>query len=304
MATLNPNPMMVTDGAAHHRVQDTSQVRIDGPGEVLRRHGLAPKHAWGQNFLGDPRFQDRIAALAQVGPGHTVVELGAGLGHLTAALARTGARVVAVERDRELVPVLRAHFADVPTVQILEADAASIDLRGIDPGGGPVTVVGNLPYHVGSAIVFNVIDQWQGVRRLVVMLQREVAERLAAEPGTEAYGLPSVLLQQVADVTVALQVPRGAFVPPPAVESAVAVASFRAAPRAPVVDPARFDKVVRAAFSQRRKTLWNTLRGAFESQSVRAALEAAAIDPQRRGETLSVEEFAAIERGLGPIASD
>jgi 16S rRNA (adenine1518-N6/adenine1519-N6)-dimethyltransferase len=261
------------------------------PSELLRRHGLRPKKEWGQNFLGDPRILGELAALAEVRPGETVVELGAGLGHLTRALAATGARVVAVERDRDLAPILRA---ELPQVQIVEADAKSFDLTAA-ARGERIVVCGNLPYHLSSPILFHLLDQRTVLRRAVLLLQREVAERVAAPPGGRDYGVLSVLVQHVADARIGLQVDRRAFTPPPEVESSALVLDFLPRPRAEVRDERRFRTLVKAAFAQRRKTLWNALK---PLPGAREALERAGIDPQRRGETLSVAEFAAVEREL------
>lgn len=263
------------------------------PGELLRRHGLRPKKEWGQNFLGDEHLLASLAALARLRPGDTVVELGAGLGHFTRALAATGARVVAVERDRELAPILREQL---PQVEVVEADAKSFDLRAAAArAGGRIVVCGNLPYHLSSPILFHLLDQREAVRRAVLLLQREVAERIAAPPGGRDYGLLSVLVQHVADATLALSVPRHAFTPPPEVESSALVVEFLEKPRAEVRDERRFRSLVKAAFSQRRKTLWNSLKPV---PGGREALSKSGVDPQRRAETLSVEEFASIERVL------
>jgi len=263
------------------------------PAELLRRHGLRPKKAWGQNFLGDERILSALAGLAGLGPGDSVVELGAGLGHFTLALAGTGAKVIAVERDRELVPILRA---ELPGVEVAEADAKSFDLTAVAARAGRrVVVCGNLPYHLSSPILFHLLDQRDAVRRAVLLLQREVAERIAAAPGGRDYGLLSVLMQRVAKISLGLTVPRHAFTPPPDVESTALVVDFLEQPRAQVRDDARFRALVKAAFSQRRKTLWNALKSL---PGGREALEKAGVDPQRRGETLSVEEFAAVERAL------
>lgn len=263
------------------------------PAELLRKHGLKPKKDWGQNFLGDARLLAELAALARVRSGDWVVELGAGLGHFTQALAATGAHVVAVERDRELAPVLREVL---PGAEIVEADAKSLDLERIAArAGGRIVVCGNLPYHLSSPILFHLLDQSAAVRRAVLLLQREVAERIAAPPGGRAYGLLSVLVQQVAEPHLGLAVPRHAFTPPPEVESSALVLEFFETPRAAVTDGARFRTLVKAAFGMRRKTLWNALK---PMSGAREALKRAGIDPQRRAETLSVEEFAAIERAF------
>ena len=189
------------------------------PKSILHRHGLRPKKSWGQNFLGDDRILSGIARACTLGPGDVVVELGAGLGHLTRHLAETGATVVAVERDRELIPVLEAEL-NLPNVRVVAANAATVDFAAI-AGVPKVAVVGNLPYHLSSPILFALLHQRASISRGVFLLQKEVAERLAAEPDSKTYGLLSVLLQLYADVEVVLQVPRFAFFPPPKVDSAV-----------------------------------------------------------------------------------
>ncbi|HYD39605.1 MAG TPA: 16S rRNA (adenine(1518)-N(6)/adenine(1519)-N(6))-dimethyltransferase RsmA [Anaeromyxobacter sp.] len=277
------------------------------PRALLDQYGLRAKKSWGQNFLGDPEVLDDIARAAAPQAGETVVELGAGLGHLSARLLARGARVVAVERDRDMVRVLRGELGD--RITLLEADAARLDWPDLaarygapDAGGGAprVAVAGNLPYHLSSPILFTLLDAALAICRAVFLLQREVAERLAAGPGDENYGLLSVLLQRHADVAVVRRVPAGAFWPPPRVESAVLEARFRL-PADPVVDEARLRALVKAGFGQRRKTLRNALEAArlAPAERIEAALASAGIDPRRRGETLTLAEWAALERGLG-----
>ena len=267
----------------------------EGPEQILRRHGLRPKKSWGQNFLGDDTILSGIANACSLAAGERVVELGAGLGHLTRHLAATGAQVTAVERDRELVAVLEKELA-LPNVRVVAANAATVRFAELAQGA-PVVVVGNLPYHLTSSIVFEVLHQRAEVSRAIFLLQREVAERLAAPPGGRDYGLLSVLLQLYATVEVVLEVPRGAFLPPPKVESSVVRIDVLPKPRAAVVDPVRFEKLVKGAFQQRRKTLRNALQSAGFA-TAEAALVAAGVDPGRRAETLSPEEFAAVERSL------
>jgi 16S rRNA (adenine1518-N6/adenine1519-N6)-dimethyltransferase len=284
-----------------------TDARYPGPRALLEKHGLWAKKSWGQNFLQDEAALADIAAAAAPAPGETVVELGAGLGHLTVRLLGRGARVVAVERDRDMAGVLRAELGD--RIALVEADAARLDWPALadrygvpDAGGGParLTVAGNLPYHLTSPILFSLLDHAPRVRRAVFLLQREVAERIAAAPGTKDFGLLSVLLQHVADADVVRRVPAGAFHPPPKVESAVLRLVFRP-PREAVRDPARFRRLVKAGFNQRRKTLRNALEAGkvAEPAQLAAALLAAGIDPGRRGETLTVAEWAALERALG-----
>jgi 16S rRNA (adenine1518-N6/adenine1519-N6)-dimethyltransferase len=225
-----------------------------------------------------------------------VIELGAGLGHLTARLLARGAEVIAVERDRDMARVLRGELGE--RVRLLEADAVKLDYAALAPPGGTLAVVGNLPYHLTSPILFALLDQVGQVSRAVFLLQREVAERLAAEPATKDWGLLSVLLQQRADVSLERVVPPGAFLPPPRVHSAVVRIAFRE--RVAVADPRRFRRLVKAGFAQRRKTLRNALEAGSVAPADRLAraLEAAAVDGGRRGETLTVAEWAALERAL------
>jgi 16S rRNA (adenine1518-N6/adenine1519-N6)-dimethyltransferase len=273
------------------------------PRALLDKYDLRAKKSWGQNFLGDEEILGHVARLAADEPGEPVVELGAGLGHLTAQLVARGARVVAIERDRDMARVLRGELG--AAVTLVEADAASLDYGALarDAGAARLAVVGNLPYHLTSPILFGLLDQAAHVSRAVFLVQREVALRLAAGPGTKDWGLLSVLLQHRADVSIERRVPPGAFLPPPRVESAVVLALFRE-PAARPLDDARFRRLVKAGFAQRRKVLANALAAArvAPEATVAAALEAAGVDPRRRGETLTVAEWLALERALGPPA--
>ena len=277
------------------------------PRDLLVRYGLRPKKSWGQNFLAEPEVLDDIAPLAAPAPGETVVELGAGLGHLSVRLLARGAKVVAVERDRDMVRVLRGELGG--RIVLLEADAARLDwpslARRYGAGGGAgasprLALAGNLPYHLSSPILFSLLDAAAFIRRALFLLQREVAERIAAPPGTRDFGVLSVLLQRQAEVTLVRRVPRGAFWPPPRVESAVLSASFRPATDE-VLDEARFRRIVKAGFGQRRKMLRNALVAGrvAPAERLEAAMAAAGIDPGRRGETLELKEWAALERALG-----
>jgi 16S rRNA (adenine1518-N6/adenine1519-N6)-dimethyltransferase len=272
------------------------------PRALLARYGLRAKKSWGQNFLADEAALEAIARLAVEREGERVVELGAGLGHLTARLLARGGRVVAIERDRDMARVLRGELG--ASVEVREADAARVDwaaLAAAEAGAGRIAVVGNLPYHLTSPILFSLLDRSDALSRAVLLVQREVAERLAAGPGTKAWGLLSVLLQREADVSIERVVPPGAFVPPPRVESALVRIVFRP-PRDPVADPVRFRRIVKAGFAQRRKTLANALRAAHAGGpgGIGQALARAGIDGGRRGETLTVAEWAALDRALGP----
>lgn len=275
---------------------------MDTPREILQRHGLRAKHSWGQNFLGDPDILEAIAESLELREGEPVVELGPGLGHLTRFLAATGARVTAVEKDRDMIAVLEKEA--IPGVRVVAGNAATVDFAQV-AGVPEVKVAGNLPYHLTSSILFQVLEQRAQVTRAVFTLQKEVVERLAAEPGTRDYGLLTVLLGLYFDIDQVAMLPARLFHPPPKVDSAVVRLTRLKAPRAPVVDGDRFIRLVKAAFAHRRKTLLNSLKSdrvLATPEQYATALEAAGIDPTRRAETLSPEEFAALERALGPTA--
>ncbi|PZR05546.1 MAG: 16S rRNA (adenine(1518)-N(6)/adenine(1519)-N(6))-dimethyltransferase [Archangium gephyra] len=267
----------------------------DHPRDILKRLGLSPKHSWGQNFLSDEMILERIAEEALLRPGEPCVELGPGLGHLTRQLLATGAKVTAVERDRDMVRAL--NFQKIEGLTIVEGNAAECDFAKV-ANAEQVVVVGNLPYHLSSQILFEVLEQADHVPRAVFTLQKEVVERLAADPGNRDYGVLTVLLGLRFKMENVLDVPAELFHPPPKVDSAVLKLTRLDTPRAEVKDEARFRKVVKAGFAQRRKTLSNSLKSE-KSLEWSGVLEKAGIDGGRRAETLSVEEFAAIERALG-----
>jgi 16S rRNA (adenine1518-N6/adenine1519-N6)-dimethyltransferase len=271
---------------------------LDSPREILRQRGLRPKRSWGQNFLADPAALAEIAAAARLVPGETVVELGPGLGHLTSALLETGARVVAVERDRDMVAALSELPAERLT--IVAANAAAVNFAEL-AGTSSVVVVGNLPYQLTSPILFQVLDQHRSVSRAVFTVQKEVAQRVAAPVGTRSGGILTVLLGLWFEAELLFVLPAALFHPPPQVDSAVLRLTALAQPRAQVEDAAHFRRVVKAAFAQRRKTLLNSLRSdptLGDAARVRAALEASSIGPRTRAEALSIEDFARLSRAL------
>lgn len=268
---------------------------MDHPRDILKRLGLSPKHSWGQNFLSDEGVLERIAEEALLRPGEPCVELGPGLGHLTHYLLASGAKVTAVERDRDMVRALNEQRFEGLTV--VEGNAAETDFAKV-ANAEQVVVVGNLPYHLSSPILFEVLDQVDHVPRAVFTLQKEVVDRLAAEPGNRDYGILTVMLGLRFRVENVFDVPAHLFHPPPKVDSAVLKLTRLEKPRAEVKDELRFRKVVKAGFAQRRKTLSNSLKS-DKTLNWDGVLERASIDGSRRAETLSVEEFAAIERALG-----
>jgi 16S rRNA (adenine1518-N6/adenine1519-N6)-dimethyltransferase len=278
------------------------------PRTLLRKHGLAAKKSWGQNFLVAERAYRAIVDAVVKADDDWLVELGAGLGTLTMRLAERvpEGKVIAVERDREMVAVLRSELAHLDNVEIVEANALTYDLAMVARWhGGPIAVCGNLPYHIASQILVRIIEAREHVQRAVVMVQREMADRLVAEPGIKAYGALGVLVQTYADVSTVVRVGPTAFAPPPKVSSTVVRLEMLpgGAARAPIADPGHYADVVHAAFGQRRKKLRNALQARFDTAAVDAALQGLGLDGNRRGETLRIDEFAALAAAL-PRAKD
>lgn len=266
------------------------------PGTVLAGLEQRARRRFGQHFLHRSDLVDRMVRAARVGAGDRVVEVGPGLGILTQALLRTGADVTAFEIDRDLAAHLRSVW---PELTLVETDATRVDwASALD--GPDVTFVSNLPYNVGTRILTDVIRTPSVFRRAVVMLQAEVVERLVARPGTKAYGTLTVEVAARAKGRAVVAVPPSAFRPPPKVRSLVARFDLFEAPRTGEADPAFFDTVVRAGFSQRRKTLRNALSSTFGRDRAVAALEASGIDPGERAERLEVAAFVALAEALQP----
>lgn len=268
---------------------------IEPPDRVLRRHGLSPRKAWGQNFLRDPSVHAAITAAARLGPDDRVVEIGAGLGTLTAHLLQTGAEVWAIERDRDLCHVLRAELGEHPRLRLLEADAVRFDYTSA-AGERPPVIVGNLPYHLTGPLLFRLLEAQAVTGSWVVMIQKEVADRLCAAPGSKTYGGITAALSRVRDIVGVTRVPPGAFLPPPKVDSAVIRLDPRAAPRGEVGSERGYLALVRAAFQRRRKTLLNALAGLGSRERALAWCEQAGVDPRLRPERLGPEQFAALQR--------
>jgi 16S rRNA (adenine1518-N6/adenine1519-N6)-dimethyltransferase len=254
---------------------------------LLSAHGLTPSRALGQNFVADPNTVRRIARLSGAGPRSQVLEIGAGLGSLTLALAETGARVVALERDRHLFPVLRSVVEDAGVETVL-GDALELDLAALlaERSPGPWSLVANLPYNVATPLVIRTLVEVPSVTHLLVMVQREVGERMAAAAGEDAYGAVSVRIAYFARAEVVGRVPASVFIPKPRVESVLVRLERRPQP---AVDPAlvsyeRLNAVVRAGFAQRRKMLRRSLAGVVDP----AAFERAGVRPDARAEELDV----------------
>lgn len=261
---------------------------------LLERHGLAPSRALGQNFLADPNTARKIVRLARVEPGDAVLEIGPGIGSLTTALLDAGARVTAIELDRHVVPAL-LETVGADTIRLVEGDALVVDLPGLLATAPRWHMVSNLPYNVATPIVMRVLETAPTVESLLVMVQREVGERLAAEPGTKTYGAPSVKVAYYASAGVVGMVPPTVFVPAPRVESALVRMVRHERPPVDVPSPAQLFALVRAGFGQRRKMLRGALRAELGDR-VEQVLDAAGIDPRARAETLALADWAALAR--------
>ena len=274
------------------------------PRALLRLHALHPQKRLGQNFLSDPSIAQMIVNRSGVCQEDVVVEIGPGLGALTLPLAQAVQSVIAIEKDRRLAEALKDELqaAGVSNVQLVEADVLDIDWAGLcRQAGRPLTVFGNLPYNISSQVVIRLIESRRHVPRAVLMFQRELAVRLTAPPGGRDYGRITAMLAYCAAVKPLCRVGAGAFHPVPKVDSEVLEIRF-APPRAdPPHDEARLFKLIAAAFGKRRKTLRNALSASGLSISpglAARALEQAGIDSARRAETLSAEEFVALEISL------
>ena len=264
---------------------------------LLNRHDLRPRTSLGQHFLVDPNTIRKIVAAAAVPPGSLVVEVGAGLGALTLGLASKGASVIAIEQDRALEPALTEVVGQLSGVEVVWGNALTLDYDRI-LGGRAARVVSNLPYQIATPLVLRLLEEVDLVSELLVMVQREVGERLVATPGTDAYGAVSAKAAYFASPRVEFKVSRAVFLPEPDVESVVVRLTRRPAPPVPG-DRRRIFAVIDAGFATRRKTIRNALRGAgLDPDVVATALGAADVDGSERAERLGLEEFAAIARVL------
>ncbi|GBH29566.1 16S rRNA (adenine(1518)-N(6)/adenine(1519)-N(6))-dimethyltransferase RsmA [Sphingobium xenophagum] len=274
-----------------------ARVKLPPLRDVIATHGLQASKALGQNFLLDEQLLDRIAAIPGAIDGQPAFEVGPGPGGLTRAILRAGARLVAVERDRRCLPALAELDAAFPgQLRILSGDAMEIDARA--EAGDGAHIIANLPYNVGTALLIGWLSaDWSPLpwwSTLTLMFQMEVAERIVAQPGTDHYGRLAILSQWRSDARIAMKVHRSAFTPPPKVMSAVVHLTPKAAPDG--VQLKHLERLTAAAFGQRRKMLRQSLKG------LPGALDALAevgVDPQRRAETVSVDEFVAVARVLG-----
>ena len=275
--------------------------KISDPGvtrHILKAFDLHASKRLGQNFLIHGGTVEAIVETAGICPGDRVLEIGPGIGTLTQGLAEAGASVTAVELDKKLPTVLAETLSGYDRVRIVGGDILKTDIPAL-MGEEPFKVVANLPYYITTPILLTLLERHLPITRIVTMVQREVAERMIALPGGRDYGALSVAVQYYTEPRLAIEVSPRCFLPPPAVESAVMDCVVRKMPPVEVTDEKQFFRVVRAAFGQRRKTLGNALKSlGVPRDTLQGALAMAGIDPLRRGETLSLSEFAALAGAL------
>lgn len=274
---------------------------------VLERHGFTFKKSFGQNFLTDTNILQKIVDTAEIDKNVNVIEIGPGIGALTEFLAENAAEVMAFEIDERLVPILEDTLRDHDNVKVINEDVLKADLqtrvKEFENPNLPIKVVANLPYYITTPILMHLIESKIPFAEFVVMMQKEVADRISAEPNTKAYGSLSIAVQYYMTAKVAFVVPRTVFVPAPNVDSAILKMTRRKQPLVEVKDEDFFFRVSKASFVHRRKTLWNNLTSHFgKSEEVKnkleQALENATIKPSIRGEALSISDFARLSDAL------
>lgn len=274
---------------------------------ILKKYGFTFKKSFGQNFLQDSNVLAKIVATAELDKTINVIEIGPGIGALTEFLAEAAAEVKAFEIDRRLVPILAETLGDFDNVQIINQDILQADLQAViqtfkNPEL-PLKIVANLPYYITTPIIMSLLEAGVNIAEFVVMMQKEVADRISAKPSTKNYGSLSIAAQYYTDAKVAFIVPRTVFLPQPNVDSAILQLTRLNQPRAQVIDENFFFECTRAAFVHRRKTLWNNYVSHFgKSVAIKSWLEAgflnSEIEQNRRGESLSIEEFASLANQL------
>ena len=276
--------------------------------EVVNKHNFKFSKSLGQNFLIDDNVIDRILEGARLSETDRIIEVGPGIGTLTREMGKVAENVVAIEIDKTLIPILKETLADLDNVEVVNEDILKVDVQGLineKLNGGPVKLVANLPYYITTPIVMKFLEEDIPVTDIVVMVQKEVADRMNAKPSTKDYGALSVAGQYYCDTEIVAKAPRHMFVPQPNVDSIVIGLHVRDEKKYVVDNEDIFFKTVKASFGQRRKTLLNSLGGLgfLSKDEIREALQAANIDEKRRGETLSIDEFANLSNEINKFSS-
>lgn len=270
--------------------------------EILKKYGFRPLKRLGQHFLVDANVLNKIVAAAELSKDDVVLEIGPGIGTLTGAMAPLAGRIVAVERDSRLIPILNETLEGLGNVEVVLADALEFNPERPPAGiSAPNKCVSNLPYQVATPILAKYVERYPGIELYVVMIQREVGDRLLARPGSKDYGAVTVKLQYFCRIQPVMNVSRHVFMPKPEVDSVVIKFERLPSPAVRVSNEQLFFEIVRAAFAQRRKTLKRSLASGLSlpPDAIKFSIDKAGIDPDRRGESLSLEEFASISNALG-----
>ncbi|MGX7023925.1 16S rRNA (adenine(1518)-N(6)/adenine(1519)-N(6))-dimethyltransferase RsmA [Vagococcus hydrophili] len=275
--------------------------------EILKKYGFSFKKSLGQNFLTEPNILRNIAAAAELTDQDHIIEVGPGIGALTEHLARSNGEVLAFEIDQRLIEVLDDTMSIYDNVTVINEDVLKADIETVAretfSTDGGIKVVANLPYYITTPIMMHLLMSNLDIETMVVMMQKEVADRIAAVPSTKAYGSLSIAVQYYMEAELAFIVPKTAFIPQPNIDSAIIKLTKRTTPIVEVTDEKFFFKLTKSAFMQRRKTLWNNLISFFgKDEATKAWLEKSLaeceIDPKRRGETLSIQEFGNLSNSL------
>ncbi|HAY39535.1 MAG TPA: ribosomal RNA small subunit methyltransferase A [Desulfobacteraceae bacterium] len=282
---------------------------MTSPKKLLAAHNIRPKKQLGQNFIIDPAFTEMIVQRAGILSEDIILEIGAGLGALTIPLARRAQKVFAVEKDRQIIPILNMEIlvSGLANISIIEKDILSVDIKAlIEDMGGKIVVMGNLPYNISSQILVQLIRSREGINRAVLMFQKELAQRITAETGCKDYGRLTVMLRYCSDIKKLLNVKASLFFPKPKVDSEILELKFKKEIDHKAADEQFLFKVIKSGFGNRRKTLKNALAASelnIDPNTATLVLEKSGIDPIRRAETLTVEEFVKLSNNLLPIAA-
>jgi len=267
------------------------------PKEILHQYGIKPNKKLGQSFLIDINVINRISDASDISGDDTVVEIGAGIGVMTECIAKKAKRVIAVEIDRNLVELLKDKLGGYDNVEVHSGDILKFDFNSVmETRYAKIKIIGNVPYNISSPLIFRLISFRPVISDFMLMLQKEIVQRLVSLPNNKIYGVPSVILQMFATTEKIFDVPSTCFYPQPKVESSMLKGTFREKPLVPLLDENIFTGLVKNAFAQRRKMLINNLKNSkllvdVEEEKIKEVLSSAGIDGKRRGETLSVEEF-------------
>ena len=270
--------------------------------ELVKKYNFKFSKSLGQNFLVDESVPRDIVSGAEVNKDDLVIEIGPGVGTLTAQLLKTAKKVVAIELDNDLIPILEQELGDNPNFRLIHNDVLKVDFNEVIGDEKSVKLVANLPYYVTTPIIVKLLKEGYNFKSLTIMIQKEVAERMNADPGNKDYGALSLLVQYYCNTSIVRRVPPNCFIPRPKVDSIVIRLDKLDAPKVNVDNEKLFFDIIRNSFNMRRKTLWNGVKSIGpDKEKLEAAFEKAGVDPKRRGETLSIEEFATLSNCINEV---